>query len=188
MTTFNFRGLPDCFVRMIRFFVIIQLENQSEFLQGIPAGLSPNVTCIAYWSFLIFRTHPEYREQISHLDFQRRKDKNYVIWACFRIWWISTKFLYVLLSLYLEEMKEHLNCFLVQSFTLLPNSGRIVCNWRCNYKCKIDWVSTLWQFSGKFQKWKSFQRIRFLHIFTSFRKCAKSATLEKCQTHYMKTS
>ena len=22
MTTFNFRGLPDCFVRMIRFFVI----------------------------------------------------------------------------------------------------------------------------------------------------------------------
>ena len=30
MTTFNFRGLPDCFVRMIRFFVLIQTHTQSR--------------------------------------------------------------------------------------------------------------------------------------------------------------
>ena len=27
MTTFNFRGLPDCFVRMIRFFVLTELQK-----------------------------------------------------------------------------------------------------------------------------------------------------------------
>ena len=42
MTTFNFRGLPDCFVRMIRFFVLSDLvENTLEQLAAMVAMSRP---------------------------------------------------------------------------------------------------------------------------------------------------
>ena len=41
MTTFNFRGLPDCFVRMIRFFVLLLQQQKKR---------TPLVQLVAFFS------------------------------------------------------------------------------------------------------------------------------------------
>ena len=58
MTTFNFRGLPDCFVRMIRFFVvniIIVHFMEMPFFQDLL--ISRALECFCGVGCLVFATH-----------------------------------------------------------------------------------------------------------------------------------